>query len=135
MSQWYLYENEEVVGPFEPADLSGRIDENTLVCRAGQEEWNPAAEVPELQSVLADDEGDQTNPGSGQGPSTEADVSEEEIIEPTLENLRRISEKASDRDLIEEHEQHLDAYDDHERRILREELEQRGLTDQVQLRS
>ena len=30
MSKWYLYEDEEVVGPFEPADLPGRIDEETL---------------------------------------------------------------------------------------------------------
>lgn len=131
MSGWYLYENEEVVGPFEPTELTGRIDEDTLVCRAGQEEWNPAAEVPDLQSVLLENERNQPGPWEGRKQESATEAPEEEIIEPSLENLRRICEKASDRDLLEEHEQHFDAYDDYERRILREELERRDLSDKV----
>jgi hypothetical protein len=131
MSKWYLYENEEVVGPFEPSGLSGRIDEDTLVCRAGQEEWNHAGKVPELQSILREDEREQPDSGGEQTPESQSEDTEEEIIEPTLENLRSICEKASDRNLLEEHEQHLDEYDEYERRILREELERRGLTGQT----
>lgn len=137
MNKWYLYENEEVVGPFEPAELSERIDADTLVCRAGEEEWNPAGGVPDLEPVLREDEQPEPEPAergtedqSGEWSSEE--TTEEEIIEPTLENLHEICEKAADRDLLEEHENHLDDYDEEERRLIREELERRGLSDRVE---
>lgn len=134
MNKWYLYENEEVVGPFDPGDLSGRIDEDTLVCRAGEEEWNPAGEVADLRDVLREEEEprDVDVDPVDQPDDAGDEETTEEVIEPTLDNLVEICERASDRTLITEFEQHRQEYDDEERRILREELEERGLGDRVE---
>ncbi len=137
MSRWYLYENEEVIGPFYKADLSGRIDPETLVCRAGEEEWNPAQSVPELNNLVSNDQSDSPETGS-QDQSQQGNQHREEIdetqsdkniepIDPTLCNLRQICETASDRNLRYEYEKHQEDYDEKELELIRAELERRDL--------
>ena len=131
MSKWYLYENEEVQGPFEKPDLRGRIDPESLVCRAGEEEWNPAESLPELEDLFAESptpESSASDGASEAGSPTEDSV---EPIEPTLENLRELCEKASDRNLRYEYDQHSEEYDIEELEVIRSELERRGLLNEA----
>jgi hypothetical protein len=131
MSKWYLYENEEVQGPFEKPDLRGRINPESLVCRAGEEEWNPAESVPELEDLFTEPptpEPSTTDSDSNAGATTEDSV---EPIEPTLENLREICEKASDRNLRYEYDHHSEEYDSEELEVIRSELERRSLLNEA----
>lgn len=140
MNQWYLYEDEEVKGPFDKDELSGRVDPESLICRAGKEEWNPAESIPELKDLFLDDS--PTSPGtiSPEGSSQEDQPQKEQSVNtetkseksidpiaPTLDNLREICEQVSDQDLRIEHEQHRDQYDERELKVIRSEMERRGL--------
>lgn len=146
MTKWYLYKNEEVIGPYPTDDLERRISKDTRVCRAGEKEWNRAVEVPELQSVLKQGESknsaetkrssrkDQSQKIVSQNQTKTTEGSEEDdidSIEPTLENLVEICEKADGGDLIREYESFWTEYDDMERKIILEEIDERGLSDEI----
>lgn len=135
MSKWYLYENEEVIGPFTKNQLRDRVDEETLVCEAGEEDWQPAAEVPELDGLFAsssqktpsresvEESSDHTASGEV-SPDTE-----EETIEPTLDSLQSICERAENDELLKQYEKHWEEYDPEERRVILGEIDNRGLLD------
>lgn len=55
MKKWYYYENDEVIGPFSEEDLIEKISPDTLLCPAGEENWQPAHEYPEIQSCFEED--------------------------------------------------------------------------------
>jgi membrane protease subunit (stomatin/prohibitin family) len=50
-TQWYLGENGQQVGPLSPAEVTGRpgVTADTLVWKAGMEQWVRLGDVPELQ--------------------------------------------------------------------------------------
>lgn len=140
MTKWYLYVDEEVIGPFTKDQLRERLDEETLVCEAGSEDWQSAKDVPELTSLLASEE--QASPNAGESASTpsatpsstratetaaEAETKADETIEPTLESLQSICERADNDDLMEQYEQHWEKYDSEERRVILAEIDNRGL--------
>jgi hypothetical protein len=135
MSQWYLYVNEEVTGPFDPSDLQNELEEDTLVCRAGEEEWQKAGTVPELNELLTPDTQPEptetTTTGTQESETNEEELDqvtdEETIIEPTLENFLDICEQASDQNLLNEYENNLSEYDSQERTILIDELKRRDI--------
>lgn len=140
MSTWYIYENEEVLGPYNPEDLTDYLEEDTLVCRAGEKEWQEAGNVPELANILTDEapgDGNKSrqktteDPLSGQTkqnePKETTSDDEEEIIEPTLKNFLEICEGASDNDLLNEYESNFQEYDAQEKQILVDELQRRNL--------
>ncbi len=141
MSGWYLYENEEVRGPFETEDLQGKLRKEVLVCRAGEKKWRKASNVEALNDLLAEP----NSPGASTGPSsvssargekretgsTSGAYDNENIIEPTLDNFLALCEKASDRDLLNEYETNLTEYDSLEREILVDELQRRDLIPQA----
>jgi membrane protease subunit (stomatin/prohibitin family) len=51
---WWIAEGGQPQGPFTPEQLagSGRLRPDTLVWRAGQADWQPAASIPALASFL-----------------------------------------------------------------------------------
>lgn len=130
MAEWYLYENNEVIGPFTPEDLTDRLQSDTLVCKAGQENWRDAADVPELNAILEEppetESPDRTAFEEEESTAEESDQSVESI-EPTLDKLKSICEKASDQNLLREHESFLDEYGRYEKEIILEEINQRNL--------
>ncbi len=52
MSQWYVYHDGEVLGPFPLEELEGRLEPGTRVCPVGDETWVEAGEVNELEPTL-----------------------------------------------------------------------------------
>lgn len=54
MTQWFVAENGQSLGPFTPQQIlagisSGRYTRNTMVWRDGFADWKPVGQVPELQ--------------------------------------------------------------------------------------
>lgn len=149
--KWYIYENDEVVGPFSVEELGDRLSKETLVCRAGSEEWNEAREVDDLQEVFAEDDSGlrmASSPTSSsaqetdQGASAEKSVSEgdrsqegeqsepiqeSQDLQPTLDELLKICQHAENRELVREFKEHWDEYDRAEKRVIRNEMKSRGI--------
>lgn len=140
MSKWYLYEDDEVIGPFGEEQLRNRIDEETLVCEAGEENWQAAGNVPELESLFVDhaqqkqhqDVAQESEPSPATDDSargSDRDGESTKTIEPTLEELQSICERANSDELMEQYEDHWDDYDAEERRVILAEIDNRGLMD------
>lgn len=141
MGKWYIYENEEVVGPFEVSQLEGRVTRGTLVCRAGEEDWEKADEIKEFQSLFESSDSKLT---LEQTPSTEqcdnsfkdskSNKEEHENLEevkPTLEGLANICQHAENDELIREYKSFWQRYDRKEKNIIRIELENRGIFEEL----
>lgn len=122
MNKWYVYENDEVVGPFAREELADRIDPETLVCPAGEEDWIKAEGIEELSTLL--------NTTEKESPAAEVKEPAENKSEPpvpTLEKLRTICKQASNEELAREFQEFWDEYDSQERRLLRNEMVNRNI--------
>lgn len=138
MKEWYIYEDDEVVGPFTGPELADKIEPDTLVCPAGSEEWKQASERPEVQPYLGQDEEEETDESPAE-PSEPTDQqqdtsdSEESFevpvgdLEPTLDNLKRIAREANAEDLRREFQEFWDEYDRKEQQIIYQEMEHLGI--------
>lgn len=52
--KYYIAENGQAVGPFEPKELMARgLTVNSLVCAEGMPSWTSASQVPELMALLS----------------------------------------------------------------------------------
>jgi hypothetical protein len=121
MKDWYIYEDDEVVGPFNGPELAGKIEPDTLVCPAGEEEWKKASEREDVKPFLG-------TPGEDEEEETHDD---EEIVvgnlEPNLETLTRIAREANAEDLQREFQEHWEEYDREEQKIIYQEMEHLGI--------
>ena len=137
MKEWYLYEDDDVVGPFTGPELADKIEPDTLICPAGSEEWKKASERPEVQPYLGDDEetGEPTDepaePSAQQQPDETESGDSFEVpvgdLEPTLDNLKRIAREANAEDLRREFQEYWDEYDRKEQQIIYQEMEHLGI--------
>lgn len=131
MKEWYIYEDDEVVGPFEGPELADHIDPDTLVCPAGSDEWKKASERSEVRPFLSPDDSEETNepdtskneasPDEKDVQTTDEDVEAGEL-EPTLNNLERIAREASAEELKREFQHYWDDYDRKEQQIIYREM-------------
>lgn len=151
MTHWYLYEEGEVLGPFDPVELRDRLSVRTLVCREGEKEWQKAGEIEELRNAL--NTGVSSSRSSqGEEPvrresdytrrkerrekekSDSSKTSDESkqlnSIEPTLGNLVEICERAKGQDLLREYHSFWNKYDQREQQIISRELQRRGLLEE-----
>lgn len=49
---YFVYQDDQVYGPYTPQDLMSFVTPDTLVCLEGAEEWQRAGDVPELAPFL-----------------------------------------------------------------------------------
>ncbi|GEM_PF-4406423 len=137
MAKWYTYENNEVIGPFEANELESKVNPDSLVCRAGGEDWVKAGQVEELSKLFEDEQPQPpaTEPEPAP-PKDDTDVQGTESTqelppEPTITKLRGICQQASDEKLAAEYNEHWGSYDRQERRIIRNEMVNRGIWKEV----
>ncbi|MFB6344790.1 MAG: DUF4339 domain-containing protein [bacterium] len=138
MAQWYLYEEDNVRGPFDQTQLKEKVTRDTLVCQAGSDDWKPAGDVPELHDLIrSSSSGDSESAacrdrnssdhadhsGDTQGDSPDG----EKPIDPTLDNLRAICERAQNEELIAEYNHHWEGYDSTEQQLILNEMRKRNL--------
>lgn len=129
--------DDEVRGPYSTEQLEGKITEDTLVCRAGDEEWQNAADVPTFSAMFEalDTPTDPSPDGTSSIPSNSATKSDQKIeideIEPTLNELHKITRHATTEDIKREYNEFWSEYDSREQRILRNEMIDRGIWDEL----
>lgn len=134
MKEWYVRHEGEVLGPFPSDEIQKYLKPDSLVCESGSGQWRKARNVASLKPIVkktntrSETEGIHL-PDSGSSSTTGR---EEKPIEPTLETLREISERANNDELLEQYEKHWDQYDSKERRVIFREIENRGLLDQAE---
>ena len=135
MAKWYTYENNEVIGPFEVNELESKVNPDSLVCRAGGEDWVKASQVEELSELFEDEQpqppAEEPTPPEKDTEAQESESAQDLPPEPTVKKLREICQQASDDELADEYNEHWDSYDRKERRIIRNEMVNRGLWQEV----
>ncbi len=127
MTEWYIYEDQEVHGPFEYDNLCEKIGPKTLVCPAGTENWEQAGKLEQLAGCF------ESQTAATPTPKNEAESTArpEVLPEPTLEALRTICQHATSADLQRQYREFWDSYDRQEQRIIRNELGNRGDWDEL----
>ncbi len=136
MSKWYVYDDDEVIGPFATDELVGQIESETLVCPAGSEEWKKAEEIEALQEFFGKPQAPPSAPPGEQVKETEqteaeSDQAPGEPEKPTLNKLNAICQQATDDELTREYEKFWEEYDSPEQRIIRNEMVTRDLWEEV----
>lgn len=131
MSKWYVYRDDEVIGPFATDELVGQIEADTMVCPAGSEEWSEAQEVEELQEYVTAAEPPPAAPETETKKSDETSSDESAPEKPTLNKLKVIAQQATNEELEREYNEFWDKYDSQEKRIIRNEMVTRNLWEDV----